>query len=214
MDQRLHFPHTLGNRAPIWQVLSSFLAPGDQVLEVASGSGEHVRHFAIQQPGIRWFPSDCESDHCQSIDAWCAGLSNVATALQMDVSTQPWPALPSLRAVVAINLIHIAPWSACLGLVAGAARSLAPDGLLYLYGAYKRMGKHTAPSNGAFDRSLRDQNPDWGVRDLESELLPAAAARGFVVAEVVEMPSNNLSVLLRATGETQSGSFSCESGNS
>ena len=212
-DKRLHFPHTVGNREPIWAVLSPLLQgppsrgaaggvseAGDPILEVASGSGEHIHCFASKRPELQWIPSDREPLHVASVDAWCEGLPNVARGLPLDVSAPSWPVLPRLQAVVAVNLIHISPWEACCGLLDGAARALAPGGWLYFYGAFKRNGAHTAPSNVAFDRGLRQQDPSWGVRDREGELLPAAAERGFALSLVVDMPSNNFSVILALTG--------------
>lgn len=190
---RLHFPATLRNREAIWQVLQPVLPQQGPVLEIASGSGEHVAYFAQRSPGLTWVPSDPVSDHRQSIADWCQGLANVQPPLELDACQTPWPLTQPVGAILAINLIHIAPWEACLGLLQGARQWLRPGGLLFFYGAFHRRGIPSAPSNLAFDQGLRAQNPAWGVRELETVVEAAERAqllwRGFV-----EMPANNLSV--------------------
>ena len=167
------------------------------MLEVASGTGEHVVHFAQACPALIFQPSDPDSSHRASIDAWSAalGLANVLPAIALDVMTEAWP-VEAADALLCINMIHIAPWAAAGGLMRGAGRVLRPGGLLYLYGPYKRGGQHTAPSNAAFDASLCAQNPAWGVRDLET-VAGLAAANGFAEPTIVEMPANNLSLVFR-----------------
>lgn len=193
-EERLYFPATQKNRDAIWQVLGPKLEADASVLEVASGSGEHAAYFASLRPDLQWQPSDPDTANRASIQAWCADLPNVAAPLDLDTSR--WPAgLASYDNVVAINLIHISPWEAGLGLLQGASAALRPGGFLYLYGAFRRGGQHTSASNQAFDDSLRAQNPDWGVRDLEV-VASVAAAFGMPRVEVKEMPSNNLSVFL------------------
>jgi SAM-dependent methyltransferase len=189
---RLCFPHTQGNRGPIWDVLSAALPDTGTVLELASGSGEHVATFAGLRPGLTWQPSDVDPEHLDSIAEWTAELPNVLPPLPLDAAGV-WPTLPPLQAMVVINLIHIAPWEATLGLLANARRLLVPGGLLYLYGTYRQNGA-MVPSNHEFDRHLREQNASWGVRDLEAV---EAAAAGLTLERVLEMPSNNLSVLFR-----------------
>ncbi len=169
------------------------------VLEVASGSGEHITHFAGAYPQLTFQPSDLDADCRASIDAWTGhlGLKNVAPAMLLDVANS---APPAQRAdvMICINMIHIAPWSACTGLMCSAATILPKGGLLYLYGPYRRDGAHTAPSNQAFDADLRARNPDWGVRDLEA--VAASASEHSFSAPVIEaMPANNLSVMFRRT---------------
>jgi hypothetical protein len=196
-DNRLHFPSAARNRQPILDVLRRHLPARGLVLEVASGSGEHVVHFARSCPGLAFQPSDPDPAHRASIDAWTAalGLANVRPAHHLDVTAEPWP-IAAADAVVCINMIHIAPWAAAEGLMRGAGRVLPAGGVLYLYGPYVRGGRHTAASNAAFDASLRTQNPEWGVRDLEA-VADLAVAQGFAAPIVVEMPANNLSLVLR-----------------
>jgi hypothetical protein len=185
------------NRQPILDVLRPRLPSDGWVLEVASGTGEHVVHFAAALPHLVFQPSDPSPEARASIDDWAlaSGLANIRPALALDVEQARWP-VDRASAVLCSNMIHIAPWSATIGLVEGADRTLTADGLLYLYGPYRRGGAHTAPSNDAFDRSLRQQNPAWGVRDLEA-VNELAIRHGFGPAEVVEMPANNLSLLFR-----------------
>jgi SAM-dependent methyltransferase len=169
------------------------------VLEVASGSGEHTVHFAQKAaPGLVFQPSDADPQARASIDAWigATGLANVRPALALDATQQTWP-ISAADVVLCFNMIHIAPWEAAVGLVRGAARVLAPNGFLFLYGPFKREGRHTAPSNEAFDRDfLRARNPAWGVRDLEA-VSALAAGQGFDPPAIEEMPANNLSLLFR-----------------
>lgn len=196
-DARLCFPSAARTRQPILDVLSQHLPVHGLVLEVASGSGEHAAHFAQACPGLSFQPSDPDPMHRASIDAWTAalGLANVRAAIHLDVTAEMWP-IAAADAVLCSNMIHIAPWAAAVGLMRGAGRILPPGGVLYLYGPYKRGGRHTAPSNEAFDASLRAHNPEWGVRDLEA-VADLAAAQGFAAPVVVRMPANNLSLVFR-----------------
>lgn len=194
-SERLDFPATWRNREPIAEVLDPYLSEGTRLLEVASGSGQHLSYLAERFPQVRFQPSDVEPAHLASIDSYCRELDNVSPALLLDV-TGPWPALEALDLVLAINLIHISPWEATRGLLLGAAAALKPGGHLYLYGAYRRDGRHTATSNESFDRSLRAQNPAWGVRDLK-EVEAEAAHHGFTLTRVEQMPANNLSVFFQ-----------------
>ncbi len=169
-DARQFAPSAARNRDPIWAVLRPELPASGLVLEVASGSGEHTVHFArLAGPQIVFQPSDPDAPARASIDAWAAtsGLSNILPALALDAAADAWP-IARADVVVCINMIHIAPWASTVGLVRGAARVLPPGGLLFLYGPYRRGGRHTAPSNAAFDADLRRRNPAWGVRDLEA----------------------------------------------
>ena len=198
----LSSPAALRNRAPILEVLRRHLPASGAVLELASGSGEHVTHFAAAFPALVFQPSDPDPRACASIAERVAqsGLSNVRAPRSVDASADDWM-LPveiaaSLATIVCINMIHISPWSAALGVLRGAGRLLPADGVLFLYGPYRRGGRHTAPSNEAFDRDLRARNPDWGVRNVEDVVAEAAAQR-LALAEIVEMPANNLSVVLR-----------------
>ncbi|MBU9619868.1 DUF938 domain-containing protein [Burkholderia multivorans] len=185
------------NRGPILDVLRRVLPARGRVLEVASGTGQHVVHFAQALPALRWQPSDPDPLARESIAAWIAhtGVANVDAPLAFDVRDPSWPAAP-IDAIVCINMIHISPWASAQALFAGAARVLRPDGVLYLYGPYRRGGRHTAPSNDAFDLQLRSRDPSWGVRDLET-VVALGTDLGLDCTEVVEMPANNLSVVFR-----------------
>jgi len=196
-DARLYAPAAARNRAPILDVLRRHFPSRGLVLEVASGSGEHVVHFAGAFPDLLFQPSEQDPDGRASIDAWRAELAlpNVRPAIALDATAKTWP-VDAADALLCINMIHIAPWAAAEGLVRGAARVLAPDGVLYLYGPFKREGRHTAPSNAAFDRGLRLQNPAWGVRDLEA-VATLAQAHGFAPPAIEQMPANNLSLVFR-----------------
>ena len=180
-------------------VLRRHLPSRGLVLEVASGSGEHTVHFARAFPGLDFQPSDPDRQARASIDAWRdeAGLPNMRPALALDAAAETWP-LSEADAVVCINMIHIAPWEAAVGLVRGAAALLPAGGMLFLYGPFRRDGAHTAPSNAAFDRSLRMQNPAWGVRDLQA-VTDLAGSRGFCEPAIEAMPANNLSLIFRKT---------------
>jgi SAM-dependent methyltransferase len=195
MDARRYAPATQRNREPILAVLRRVLPAAGTVLEVASGSGEHTAFFARALPALRWQPSDVDAKARASVAAWCGGVPNVAAPLALDTTGDPWP-IARADAMVCVNMVHIAPWTACEGLMRGAATILAPGGVLYLYGPYRLDGRHTAPSNAAFDEGLRAQDPAWGVRDLET-VVACAAARGLAFVERVEMPANNQSVVFR-----------------
>lgn len=196
-DQRRFAPAATRNRDPILEVLKRHLPATGQVLEIASGSGEHVTHFAAAMPHLVFQPTDPDADARASIDAWVRelALANVHPARELDAAADAWP-VAHAEAILCINMIHISPWAAAVGLMRGAARILPPGGVLYLYGPYRRDGRHTAPSNTEFDASLRQRNPEWGVRDLE-QVADLAAASCFGPAVIVEMPANNLSVVFR-----------------
>lgn len=192
----LHSPAAERNKDVILDVLSRSLPQTGIVLEIASGSGQHIVHFARALPNLRWQPSDVDSASLDSIAARIAqsGLGNVDSPLRLDVHEHPW-ALNRADVVICINMIHISPWSATEALFEGAAALLDEGAPLILYGPFMRHGKQTAPSNAAFDRSLRTRNPEWGVRDLET-VASLAGRHGFSLGEVNEMPANNLSVML------------------
>ena len=196
-DPRRFTPAAARNRDPILAVLRPRLPAAGLVLEVASGSGEHALHLAAALPALTFQPSDPDPGARASIDAWAAeaGLANIRPAVALDAAAPDWP-VAAADAVVCINMIHIAPWAACEGLVHGAARILPAGAPLILYGPYRRGGAHTAPSNAAFDADLRARDPAWGVRDLEA-VADLAAAQGFGPPEAVEMPANNLTVIVR-----------------
>ena len=196
-DRRLYFPHVARNREPILEVLRRVLPRDGLVLEIASGGGEHAAYFAQNLPDVLWQPTDANSEMFESIAAHraAAGVANLLAPLHLDVTSEQWP-VARAEAMVCCNMIHIAPWAVTEGLIAGAGRTLARDGLLYLYGPYKIDGRHTAPSNEDFDANLRARNPLWGVRDLP-EVSSLAKRHGFALAETVPMPANNLSVIFR-----------------
>jgi SAM-dependent methyltransferase len=196
-DRRLYFPHVARNREPILDVMRRVLPRQGLVLEIASGGGEHAAYFAENLPGLLWQPTDANAEMFESIAAHraAAGVANLLAPLHLDVTSQQWP-VERADALVCCNMIHIAPWAATGGLIAGAGRTLAPGGLLYLYGPYKIDGRHTAPSNEDFDTRLRAQNPLWGVRDL-TDVSALAKRHGLALEETVAMPANNLSVIFR-----------------
>lgn len=196
-DHRRSAPHVARNAGPIAEVLADILPTRGLVLEVASGTGEHVLHFARAFPKLLWQPSDPEPAALRSIEAWRAeaGLFNLLPAVSLDARAADWP-VDRADAVLAINMVHISPWSATAGLMRGAARLLAPGAPLYLYGAYRRAGVETAASNEAFDESLKARDPEWGLRDLE-EVAAEAGRHGLDLERVVEMPANNVSVVFR-----------------
>ncbi|MGF1588965.1 MAG: DUF938 domain-containing protein [Pleurocapsa sp.] len=199
MDARQYAPATQRNREPILAILSEVLLPASNILEVASGTGEHAVYFASKLASCRWIPSDANPASQESIVAWknAHQVQNLDLPLSIDVTQNNWQqqvAERNINVIVNINMIHISPWLACLGLMEGAGQILPPGGILYLYGPYKRHGEHTAPSNASFDRSLRDRNSLWGVRDLEA-VIEAAAAQNLRLQQVTDMPANNLSVI-------------------
>jgi len=198
-DARRHAPATARNRDAILTALRRHLPARGLVLEVASGTGEHAVHFAAALRHLTFQPSDPDPDARASIDAWArdAGLPNLRAALALDVTAPDWEeAAGRADAVLCVNMVHIAPWAATKGLMRGAARLLPVGGVLCLYGPFRREGRHTAPSNAAFDAQLRASDPAWGVRDLEA-VGNEAAARGFAPPVVKETPANNLFVAFR-----------------
>ncbi|MEB3272605.1 MAG: DUF938 domain-containing protein [Prochlorothrix sp.] len=212
-DLRQFAPATQRNREPIFAILDEILPPDRAVLEVSSGTGEHGTCFAPRIQPRPWIPSDPDPSARASIAAWQTAQPspNLLPPLDLDARWEQWPleaeVLPDslaawdsqrfpLGAIVNINMIHISPWDACLGLMAGAGRLLPVGGVLYLYGPYKEGGEHTAASNAAFDESLQARNPSWGVRDLEA-VIEVAAAQGLVHQETIAMPANNRSVIFQ-----------------
>jgi Protein of unknown function (DUF938) len=219
MDDRQYAPATQRNREAILAVLQTVLPATGTVLEISSGTGEHAVFFAPRLAPRCWLPSDPDPIARASINAWrdhapsdtlfpaialnvCDPVWTVeqadflattflATTIGIELNSQP------IQAIVNINMIHIAPWEACLGLMAGAQRILPPGGILYLYGPFKQKGEHTAPSNAAFDQSLRSRDPSWGVRDLEA-VIAVATEHNLSLLETHTMPANNLSVVFQA----------------
>jgi len=207
-DFRQYAPATERNQQPILDVLKQVLPATGTILEIASGTGQHTVFFAPQLQPRKWLPSEVNPILRDSILAWQTHLpsNNLFYPLELDVEKSIWLVenpdlkLPfslqefPITAIVNINMIHISPWSACLGLMAGANRILPSGGILYLYGPYKQQGKHTAPSNETFDSSLRSSNPEWGVRNLE-DVVAIAELENFRLGKVIPMPANNLSVI-------------------
>lgn len=196
-DPRLYHPHVARNREPILDVLRRALPARGLVLEVASGSGEHAAFFANGLPSVSWQPSDMDAKALASGAAFQAnsGAPNLLAPLRLDVTAAQWP-IERADAIVNCNMIHISPWAACEGLIAGAERILPVGGILYLYGPYRIDGRHAAPSNEEFDANLRGRNAAWGIRDL-GEVTALATRHGLTLVETVQMPANNLSVIFR-----------------
>ena len=198
-SHRLQYPATQRNRDAILEVLRSALPPSGLMLEIASGSGEHVVHFASALPGLTFQPSDPEDAARLSIAAWTAEmkLSNIRPPLAIDVLREPWP-IAKADAILCINMIHISPWEATQALMRNAGRILPHGAPLYLYGPYRQKDVVTAESNEAFDADLKSRNPQWGLRHLD-EVAALARKAGFSGPEVTPMPANNLSVVFRRT---------------
>lgn len=200
-DLRQYAPATERNRDSILETLVSVLPPVGNILEIASGTGEHAVYFASKLKNYQWIPSEPDARRQKSIDAWrkfCYS-PNCQPSLNIDVLNSTWTeGLKNLKiiAIVNINMIHISPWKACLGLIEGAGNLLPSGGILYLYGPYKQGGKHTAPSNQLFDQSLCLQNQAWGVRNLE-DVIEISQQQGLKFMKIVNMPVNNLSVVFK-----------------
>ena len=195
-EQRRSAPHVARNAEPIVDVLRDILPEAGLVLEIASGTGEHALHFARAFPHLSFQPSDPDPVALASIEAWRAEAPpNLLPPVQLDASADEWP-IGRADAMLCINMVHISPWAATLGVLAGAARLLAGGCPLYLYGAYRQQGVPTAPSNETFDQSLKVRNPEWGLRNLE-DVVAEAERRGLTLEAAVPMPANNLSVVFR-----------------
>jgi len=197
-DARQCSPSAARNRGPILEVLTRVLPKKGIVLEIGSGTGEHVVCFAKALPRLVWLPSDPDTASRASIEAWIAteGLANVRTPIALDAHWGIWGVEDDapFDALISLNMVHIAPWEAALGLFAGAGRLLGPDGVLFFYGPFVLSGIHTATSNAAFDADLKRRDPRWGVRDVD-DLVGEGALRGLELREVVNMPANNLSLV-------------------
>jgi len=197
-DQRMVSPSAARNSAPILAVLKRVLPAHGVVLEIGCGTGEHAVHFAGAMPGLTWLPSDPDADSRASTASWIrfTGLRNVLPPVDIDVCTKAWGVeqMAPFDAIVSLNMIHISPWAASLGLFAGAGRLLRRGGLLFLYGPFMRDGVHNAPSNAAFDASLNASNPSWGLRDI-ADLERVGESSGLSLHETIEMPANNTSLV-------------------
>ena len=201
-DGRHFSPSAARTSGPLREVLEKVLAKSGIALEIGSGTGEHVVCFAKALPGLLWQPSDPDPASRASIEAWIAaeGLANIRVPVAIDTRLAIWGVEDDapFAAMISLNMIHIAPWQAALGLLAGAGRLLRQDGILYLYGPFMRSGAHTAPSNAAFDADLKRRDKRWGVRDID-DLVREAANHGLTLREVIEMPANNLSLVFVKT---------------
>ncbi len=206
-DQRMFSPSVARNSASILAVLQRVLPVRGLVLEIGCGTGEHAVHFAAAMPNLSWQPSDPDSRSRASTAGWIefSGLGNVLPPLDIDVCATAWPEGLSTQfdAIVSLNMVHIAPWAASLGLFAGAGALLGRGGTLFLYGPFMRDGVHNAPSNAAFDTALKEQDPTWGVRDI-AELEHVGKAFGLTLRETIEMPANNMSLVFIKTDGPQS----------
>ena len=199
MDERETAPSAERNKQPILEVLARVLPPRGLVLEIGSGTGQHVSHFARGLPALTFQPSEMDKSKHASIDAWVRHerLENVRPPLAIDLTRGQWP-LDRVDAIICINVIHISPWEATVALMRGARELLPPGGVLVTYGPYRRNGAHTAPSNEAFDADLRSRDARWGLRDME-EVVRAANAQGLELVETVTMPANNFTLVFRTT---------------
>ncbi len=196
-EARKHAPATLRNRDAITDVLKDVLPKAGLILEIASGSGEHAAYFANVFPHLQFQPSDVSAEACRSIAAWAdeAGARNILTPVQLDVMQDSWP-VAQADAILCINMVHISPWAASEALFRGASAVLPQGGPLYLYGPYISADIETAPSNLAFDQSLKSRNPDWGLRNL-ADMDALARMHGFIREQMIKMPANNLSLVYR-----------------
>lgn len=208
-DGRLDAPAFHRNCAPIWAVLARWLKDKQgNVLEVGSGTGQHVIAFASQSAHLLWWPTDLDERNLRSIDAWRqhAHAQNVEEARRLDLCALEWglneadsATLSELTAIFCANVLHISPWRTTRGLMWGASQRLHPGGLLFIYGPFKQNGQHTAPSNEAFDASLRAQNAEWGVRDI-ADIQAVAHEHSLLLAEIEPMPANNMILIFERPG--------------
>jgi SAM-dependent methyltransferase len=192
---RRHAPATDRNREPIAAVLAEELPEAGRILEVASGTGQHCAFFAQRFPRLVWQPTDPDLESLVSIADWCADIANVLPPVGLDASADDWP-VGRVDAMLCINMVHISPWAATLGLMAGAGQLLDPGAPLILYGPYRQHGVPTAASNEEFDLSLRARNPDWGLRHVE-DVARVAAEQRLTLKRIEPMPANNLLLVFR-----------------
>lgn len=199
-DNRMMSPSVARNKGPILDVLRPHLSSGARVLEIASGTGEHGAHIMANVEGLIWQPSDLSPEARRSVSAWAdySGNSQFKAPVALDASQDQWPLEEGVMfdAILCINMIHIAPIEAAKGVIRGAERILKAGGILYFYGPFKRQGEHTAPSNEAFDQSLKSRDPAWGIRDLE-EMETLGEASGLSLESLTQMPANNMSLVFR-----------------
>jgi SAM-dependent methyltransferase len=188
-------PSAERNKQPILEVLWRVLPPSGLVVEIGSGTGQHVAHFAKAMPDLVFQPTEMDTIKHASIGAWVEGLPNVRPPIGFDVTHLPWP-IRHAEAIVCINVIHISPWDATVALMRGAGEILSSDGVLVTYGPYRKEGRHTAPSNEEFEAWLKERDELWGVRDIE-EVSAAARDSGLELVESVPMPANNFTLVFR-----------------
>lgn len=202
VDRRMFSPSASRNSAPILEVVSRVLLAHHLVLEIGCGTGEHAVCIAEAMPYLTWLPSDPDPRSRASTASWIKfkGSSNILAPLDIDVCSKQWGVeqLAPFDAILSINMVHIAPWAATLGLFSGAGRLLRAGGLLYLYGPFMHNGVHNAPSNAAFDASLKASNSSWGLRDI-ADLERVAGKSGLRLREIIEMPANNKSLVFSSS---------------
>lgn len=200
-DGRRYSPSAARNREPIRDVLAPLVAAPMRLLEIASGTGEHGAFLTSELAGLHWTYSDIDPDSLASQSGWQRAdiTRRLHGPIRIDATTDNWGDAETLThwdAIFSANMVHIAPWAAAEGLTRGAGRLLRPGGLLILYGPFGRFGR-MAPSNAAFDQSLKSRNPGWGVRDLDTDLVPLVHQAGLDLQAVIDMPANNLTVIFR-----------------
>jgi hypothetical protein len=197
MTAKQTWPAPERNKQPILKELRRVLPAQGTVLEISSGSGQHAAYFASQLPALIWQPSDLDEENLASIKAWVndAALPNLRAPIRLDVCERAWP-VQRVEAIFNANMIHIAPWECCVGLLTGAGQTVAPGGVLFMYGPFRLGGAHTAPSNEEFDVSLKARDARWGVRDVEA-VHALAVDSGFSLEERVPMPANNQLLVFR-----------------
>ncbi len=195
--QMLVSPSCERNRGPILEVLERVLPETGVMLEIGAGSGQHAAELAPRFPALAWQPTEADTSLHASIAAWAeaCGATNIRPPLRLDVTADDWP-VKEAASLLSANMLHIAPWECCLGLMAGAGRVMQANGVLAIYGPFKRDGRHTSDSNTAFDTSLKARDAAWGVRDLEA-VIEEAERNGLDHADTVAMPANNLMVIFR-----------------
>ena len=205
-SKALHFPATSRNRDAITMVLKTFMPKSGLILEIGSGSGEHIVHFAKQFPNLTWQPSDLNPRNIESINAWIKTVKNscqnIREPLLIDAA-ELTPAIQFADAIICINVIHISPWNTTIGLMRNANQLLPSGGLLYLYGPYKLRNNHTAETNESFDHHLRSQNADWGIRNFE-HVVSEAEKVDLKFVDNINMPANNLTIIFRKQTNAQS----------
>lgn len=195
---RRHAPATDRNRDPIAAILAEELPEAGRILEIASGTGQHCAFFAQRFPRLVWQPTDPDLESLVSIADWCADIANVLPPVGLDASADDWP-VGRVDAMLCINMVHISPWAATLGLMAGAGQLLDPGAPLILYGPYRQHGVPTAVSNEEFDLSLKARNSEWGLRHVE-DVARVAAQHRLTLKRIEPMPANNLLLVFRRDG--------------